>query len=201
MSTVRTSRGWRIGPAPVLLGVLVLALATLIVSLATTGPAVNLSAFVRWGLPVARVVHDLSAALTVGLLALAAWAVGSPRAAGRRRSEGNGELTGVRRTMARYAAIAAVVWFGSALVVLVFTTAEIADVPMDTPGFGAIVVFTATQLDLGRALGASLVLVAVVANLAILATRVTTVVFAAVLSLVAVLPLALAGHAAGPGTT
>lgn len=187
----------RIGPAPVLLGVLVLAVVTLVVALGTTGPAANLSAIVRWGLPIARVVHDLSAALTVGLLALAAWAVGSPRAAGRSRSDGLGELTGVRRTMARYAAITAVVWFGSALAVLVFTTADIADVPLSTPGFGAIVVFTATQLDLGRALGAGLVLVAVVANLAMLATRVTTIVFAAVFSLLAVLPLALAGHAAG----
>ena len=198
MSTVRTSRGVRFGPAPVLLGVLALTVVTLVAALGMTGGrALDLSPVVRWGLPVARVVHDLAAALTVGLLALSAWAVGSARPAGRHRSDGNGELAGVRRTMARYAAIAAVTWFGAALVVLVLTTSEIADVPLTTPGFGAIVVFTATQLDLGRALGASLVLVAVVANLAILATRVTTIVFAAVFSLLAVLPLALAGHAAG----
>ena len=197
MSTVRTPRTLRIAPAPVLLGVVVLAVVTLVAALGTTGPAGNPSAIVRWGLPVARVVHDLSAALTIGLLALAAWAVGSARAPGRSRTTGNGELTGVRRTMARYAAITAVVWCAAALVVLVLTTAEIAGVPLDTPGFGAIVVFTATQLDLGRALGASLVLAAVAANLALLATRVTTIVFAAVFALLAVLPLALAGHAAG----
>ena len=113
MSTVRTSRGWRIGPAPVLLGVLVLALATLVVALGNhrtgrepeRGRALGAARRPGGARPVRRPDRRLAGAGRLG-----GRIVRAP--AGRSRSEGDGELTGVRRTMARYAAIAAVVWFG-----------------------------------------------------------------------------------------
>ena len=52
------------------------------------------------------------------------------------------------------------------------------------------------QIDLGRSLGFSALIILAVITLAISATRITTAAWAATLSLLAVLPIALAGHSA-----
>jgi cytochrome c oxidase assembly factor CtaG/putative copper export protein len=148
-------------------------------------------AAVRYGVPAARVVHDLSAALTVGLLVLAAWFVApEPGTAA-------GSISGVRRVLVRYGLAASVAWAASALVGMVLTAADVTGVPLGSPGFSGLVLSFLLQVDLGRALGVSLLVVVVVANLLVMATRVTTVAWAAALSLAALLPLALGGHAAG----
>ena len=59
------------------------------------------SRLVRYGLPVARAVHDLAAALTVGLLAVGTWCLAPDRQAR------DGELTGLRLSVIRRASIAA----------------------------------------------------------------------------------------------
>jgi cytochrome c oxidase assembly factor CtaG/putative copper export protein len=148
-------------------------------------------ALVRYGLPVARVVHDLAAALTVGLLVLAAWFVAPEPGTDASR------LSGARRALVRAALVSVVGWFVAAVVVVLLTAADIAGTPVGTPGFGRLVMSFLLQIDLGRALGVSALMVAVVGNLVILATRVATVAWAAALSVLALLPLALAGHAAG----
>ena len=150
-------------------------------------------AAVRYGLPVTRAVHDLAAALTVGLLVTAAWFV-APEAGSR-----PDRLSGARRATAKAAAGVGLVWLASAAVVIALTAADVAGLPVGTPGSGAVTFSFVTQVDLGRALLASALLVAVVVILVALATSVNTLAWSAVLSLLALLPLALAGHGAGSG--
>ena len=101
----------------------------------------------------------------------------------------------------RAAGIAVLVWFVAALVVLVLTTADVSGFQLTTPGFSSVVLSFITQIDLGRALWVSIVLIAVVGSQIFRASRIATVAAAAVLSLIALLPLALAGHSAGSRTT
>ncbi len=146
---------------------------------------------VRYGLPAARAGHDLAAAVSVGLLVLAAWCL-APEP-----GDDPGQLGGVRLHAVRLAGIAVIAWLVLGLLVLVFTASDVSGFQLGSPGFSGVLLSFVTQIDLGRALGFSLLLVIVVGNLTLSATRITTVAWAAGLALAALLPLALAGHAAG----
>ena len=148
-------------------------------------------ATVRWGLPAARAVQDLAAALSVGLLVLAAFVVAPEPGTAR------AWLLGARLALVRTAAVSLGAWLVAGVVVLVLEVGDVAALSPTSPGFLSVVVSFATQLDLGRAMGVSLLLVAVATNLTVLATRVNTAAWAAALAVLALLPLALVGHAAG----
>lgn len=193
---VRTVRN-RIGTRSLLVAGALGVLVTLVVLelngqlAAVTAGLLDAGPVTRWGLPALRTVHDLAAATTVGLLVLAAWCVGP--GPGKRR-EG---LGGPRRVLVRAATTAATVWLVSALAVLVLTAADVSGFSPAAPGFSTVLASFSFQVDLGRALLVSLLLVGLVAVLSAVATRITVVAGAAVASLLALLPLALAGHAAG----
>ena len=148
-------------------------------------------ALVRYGLPAARAVQDLAAAMTVGLLGLAVWLVAPKAGADPVR------LTGRRQWLVRLGVRAGLGWGVSAAVVLVLTASEVSAVRVGSPGYGAVLFSFVSQVDLGRALGVSLLLVIVVVNVAILASKIATAAWASALSLAALLPLALGGHASG----
>ncbi|CAA9302061.1 MAG: Copper resistance protein CopD / Cytochrome c oxidase caa3-type assembly factor CtaG_BS (unrelated to Cox11-CtaG family) [uncultured Friedmanniella sp.] len=150
-------------------------------------------AVVRYGLPAARAVHDLAAALTVGLLVTAAWFV-APEAGSRAD-----RLSGARRGTAKAAAGVGLTWLVCAVTVIVLTAADVSGLPVGSPGSGAVAFSFLTQVDLGRALLASAVVVTLVVVLVALATSVNTLAWSAGLSLLALLPLALAGHGGGNG--
>ena len=153
------------------------------------GPFASTS-LVRYGLPLMRAVHDLAAALTIGLLAVGTWCIAPERGAPA------GELTGIRLIMIRRAGIAAAVWLAASLIFTVLTAADLSGIRITDPGFGWLLVTFVGQIDLGRALGVSALLILVVFTFAITATQVTTAAWSAALSLLAVLPIALAGHSA-----
>ena len=146
---------------------------------------------VQYGLPVARAVHDLAAALTIGLLVVGTWLIAPEQ------TSPAGALSGVRQAAVWTAGHAALVWLATGLAVLVLTASEVSAAPVGAHGFGTVLLSFISQLDLGRALGSSAFLVAGVATLALSATRVATSGWAAVLGLVALWPLSLTGHAAG----
>ena len=158
---------------------------------APSGGLLDPGTLTRWGLPAARAVHDVAAAATVGLLVLAAWAV-APQA-----GKSVDSLAGPRRLMVRAATVSALVWAGAALVVLVLTAADVSGFPATTSGFSLVFFSFTSQLELGRALLVSLLLVLLAAGVAALATRVVAVAVAGVIALLAILPLSLAGHSAG----
>jgi cytochrome c oxidase assembly factor CtaG/putative copper export protein len=83
------------------------------------------------------------------------------------------------------------------VLVIALTAADVSGLPVGTPGLAGITLSFVTQVELGRALLVSALVVVLVVGLVVLATSVSTLAWAAVLSLVALLPLALAGHSAG----
>lgn len=137
---------------------------------------------VRWGYPVARVVHDGAAALTVGgMLAAAALLAPDHPAWPRARALGNG---------------AAVVWALAGVAVLVLGAADVAVLPLDDPRFGPALWQFVSSVDAGRQVAIEVGLVAVVALLASAVRGPVGAGVTAVLGLVALVPLALTSHAA-----
>ncbi|WP_337062020.1 bifunctional copper resistance protein CopD/cytochrome c oxidase assembly protein [Kineococcus sp. G2] len=164
------------------------ACAALLVALAAGGglvPSVlgDPGAFVRYGLPLARTVHDLSAALAVGGLVVATVVLPHPSAAWTRA--------------VRAAGVGAGAWTVSALAVLVLTAMDVLGAAPGAAGFGAQFAQFAQEIDLGRALLVTTVLAAVVATVAAAATTPTGAAWGAALALVALVPLSLSGHASG----
>ena len=142
-------------------------------------------ALVRWGLPLVSAVSTLASAATVGLLGLAAFLVPERKRTNR------------RVTATRYAATAATVWAVAALLEVVLTFADLAGTPLTSAGlFDQLVSFTWT-LETTRVLLISALVAVVVAVSARLTTRRAPMAWLAVLTLAAVVILALTGHAAG----
>ncbi len=142
-------------------------------------------ALVRWGLPIVSAVSTLASAATVGLLGLAAFLVPERMRTNR------------RVTATRYAATAATVWAVAALLEVVFTFADLAGTPLTSAGlFDQLISFTWT-LETTRVLFISALVAVVVAVSARLTTRRAPMAWLAVLTLAAVVILALTGHAAG----
>jgi cytochrome c oxidase assembly factor CtaG/putative copper export protein len=175
-----------------------LALVAMLLALVLTGnlgqsePGLpDAGAFVRLALPICRTVQDLSAALTVGLLFLAAFVLPPTSVYVK------DELTGVRARSVRFAAVSSTCWLLFGMAALVLTYADVAGLPLTAPGFTSQLGFFLREIDLGRSMLASLVLAAVVSVGTMLVTRMNALGWLAVLSVVALLPLALAGHAAG----
>lgn len=171
--------------------------------LASGGAAASLvadpGAVTRWGLPLVRVVNDVAASLTIGLLVLAAVALPASGADRRpaRTDDGRPRVAGVTAWAVRVAAATAVVWAVAGVVVLVLSYARLAGVAPSDPAFATQLGSFVTSIDLLRALLVNVLVVAVVATGAAVATRQTTVGWLAVLALAALLPVALTGHSAG----
>jgi cytochrome c oxidase assembly factor CtaG/putative copper export protein len=140
---------------------------------------------VRWGIPIVRSIHDLAAASTIGLLVVAATIIPEARNTSR------------RITAARYACVSGVVWVVAGLVGLVFSFADLAGTPLSDPTFGAQFQTFVFQLDFLRVAAISSAMALVVTTGAAVVRRRSGMVALAALSILAILPLSLAGHAAG----
>jgi putative copper resistance protein D len=176
------------GLAAVLVGVVVTG-ATAPSLLADAGP------FTRWGQPLVRVVADVSATLTIGLLVTVACLLPGPPAAV--RGSRGADLVGLSELATRWAAGTGAVWVVSGTVGIVLTYAKLAGESPFAPGFTGQLGYFVTELDILRALLVSVLLAALAATGAAIATRRTTVGWMALIALGALLPLALTGHAAG----
>src|SRR5450631_1611927 len=143
----------------------------------------DVGALVRWGLPVVRAIHDLAAASTIGLLVMAATIIPEARHTSR------------RITAARYACASGVVWVVAGLVGLVFAFADISGTTLSDPTFGAQFQTFVFQLEFLRVAALSFAMALVVTMGAAVVRRRSGMVFLAALSILAILPLALAGHA------
>ncbi len=142
-------------------------------------------AIVRWGLPIVRAIHDLAAASTVGLLLVAATIIPEARRTSR------------RVTAVRYALASGFVWVSAGLVGLVLSFASLSGTGLSDATFGTQLTTFVLQLDPLRAAAISSAMALVVTIGAAFVRRRSGMVALAVLSVLAVLPLSLAGHAAG----
>ncbi|PPK98105.1 putative copper resistance protein D [Kineococcus xinjiangensis] len=176
------------GLLPLGAGVLAAAVLAALVALGATGALTagalgDPGATARYGLPVARTVHDLAAALMVGGLVLACTVL----------SRGSRAFDRALRT----AAAAGAAWTLAAVAVLVLTYSGAAGSPLGAPGFGAGLAQFTLDLPLGRALLATTLLAAVATTAAAGGTAYAGAATAAAAALAALVPLSLAGHSAG----
>ena len=144
-----------------------------------------------WGLPAARAVRDVSAALTVGLLVLAATAA-PPTPKSEIGDLGKGQLR-----MLNLAAAAGGVWVWSTLTVLALTYSNAAGLSLLTPGAIQGVGYFATSFEAGQLLLVSATIAGAATVGCLFVRRFTVIGVLALLSLAALWPLALGGHAAG----
>ncbi|MFE6506318.1 cytochrome c oxidase assembly protein [Nocardioides sp. NPDC057767] len=170
---------------PVLVTVALLSLTGAVAS--PTSGLPDPGALTRWGLPVARVVRDVAATVTIGSLVLAAVLLPG---AGRRL------LGAAQRRSQVVAAAAGSTWVVAGAIEIIFVQADVSGVSPWSGGW-APVWFFITQIDYGKALAASLVLAAAATTTAALVRSVTGIGFSTLLALAALWPLALTGHAAG----
>ena len=175
-----------------------LALLVAVTILAATGALAPISpaifdpgALVRWGQPIARTVHDLAAAATIGLLVVGTFLVPPER------GQQSGALEGDRLRIVRAGAVAARCWFVAALAVALLTAGDATGSQLSAPGFLTLASSFWTQTELGQTLVAICLGAALAAIGATLARTVTGSAWAAVLALLTLVPLALGGHAAG----
>ena len=141
-------------------------------------------AFVRWALPVLRVVHDAAAAVTVGALVLAAFLVPETTRTSRRDS------------LARLAGGAAIVWFLAGIGRMLCDFASLAGLPLSAPTYLSQLLAFVWELDSTRTAVISSAIVGVVAVCAPLARSKGALAWLSAGSVLALLPLALAGHSA-----
>ncbi len=148
--------------------------------------------FVMLGLPVTRALHDAAATVTIGLLIVATFVLPGHEA-------GRGEMSSSQAHAVRLATWSACGWLATALGGLVFTAATVIGAPVTSPKFDKTFGYVATHLEVGQTLLVSAACIAVVVTALVIGRRMPAVVFATVAGLAALLPLALAGHAANSG--
>lgn len=180
------------------LGTLFLGLiAALLFSGAAAAPAVSdPGAFVRWGLPISKAIHNVSLATVIGALIFAVAIL--PRFAGaraRQHERANApEHPAVTRALA-IAAAAGVAWTLSAVAVLVLTYADVAGQPLGAGAeFTSALIYFMTDIDTGRAwLGVTII--AAVTTTALFGVRsLGALALTLILALCGLVPMALIGH-------
>ena len=169
-------------------------------------------ALTRYGLPVAKGMRDITAAVTIGALVMVAcllpptpepaggatgaadgWPSGTPSA----RVQAGLEVEGLRLRVTGFASLTALLWFWSGLALMLFTYADLAGEPVLSRAVRSQLLYFATEFELGRLLALSTLLTALI-TLGVFFTRsVTSVGVLTLLALAALWPLALTGHAAG----
>jgi putative copper resistance protein D len=166
----------------------VIALTTALVAAAGSGAVTptllaDPGALVRWGLVAVRVIADLSAAITVGVLVLAAVALPVTK---------DGQA---HRPALLVAAGSATLWAVASVVLLVFNLANELGAPLGGPQFGTQLIAFTRDVELGRGLGLTAASAAVIGLLAAGATRLRSAGLLAVAALITLVPTALNGHA------
>ena len=189
MSTAASDKRPLLPLAP-LLATGVVALAACLVVIGVGGAAAPAApglqdpgAVVRWGLPIIRTVHDLSAALTVGLFFLAAVAIPDRASAALARAP-------------RWGVAAGITWVVSGLIGVVLGFADIAGTPLGSSGFFAQFQRFVWSVETLREGLISAFLAAIAVTVAAMWSSRRAVLWAGIVSVVAILPLALAGHGA-----
>lgn len=180
--------GGRISRRAALIAVIPASIVAVVVAMAAAGTAApplvaDPGTLVRWGLPVVTTLLQLAQALAVGAFLLAATVV-PPR---------SNAWIPVRQI----GAIAAGAWALLSILQLVMTYSRASGTPIGGPTFGSELWIFVTTIDMGKALSVQLAFVALLTVLAVLITRPRGAGLLLAVSVAALVPQALTGHAAG----
>lgn len=139
---------------------------------------------VTWGLPIARMLVDASLATVIGSVVLALWVLTARTEAFRRAL-----------SVATAASFVATIF---SIVTLLFTFVKVSQMPLSaSAAFGEGLAFFVTSIGIGQAWLAVILITALATVLLMAVTNQTALFFVGLLSVSALLPLALQGHAAG----
>ncbi len=133
-----------------------------------------------WLLPLAKLAMQLGAVVTVGCLVAAAFLV-----------------PGVKRGLLRGAAVAAVGWAAAAVATMALTISDLLGVPVSEAVDADSLVMLATTVESGRGLATVFVLASLLATVCWFVRTPTGAALTAGIAVVATLPPAFSGHAAG----
>ncbi len=172
-------------PAAVVVGLVVSAVAASFSGAVDPLKLLDPGVVVRWGLPTARVVHDVAAALTIGMLMLGGLL--APEAARTHR----------RVRTARWAAWSAAVWAAAGAVGVVFGYADVSGRHIGSAGFWSSCWDLTWQLETLRAPAITVLVALVVALCCFWLPGRNGQAWLFFLGLAALAPLALVGHSAG----
>ena len=204
MSTLTQTKPKRLGTIAIIATLLSLTLALILATVAGLfigGGAQPIllgdpGVVVRFGLPIVKAALNLSMALTIGTLVLAAFAFDQPSKLPPKPTET--EDSGLLRRALNLAAIGAAGWalFGVANLLLSYLSVTGSKLAFDQTFSSGLWLF-ATQIQLGQYLGLNL-LVGLLLSLLLLAVGgLTGTGISAAIALAGLVPLALTGHAAG----
>jgi putative copper resistance protein D len=141
-------------------------------------------AVVRYGQPITKLILNFSMAATIGTLVFAAFALADKSA-----------LLGKALDLA---AATAIIWAVSGAINFLFTYLYVSGSHFSTDNsFGQSLYLFATSIELGTSLALNVGAAVVVSVLAIAVRSLTSTALVAALGVVALIPLALTGHAAG----
>ncbi|SFV22817.1 cytochrome c oxidase assembly protein [Micrococcus terreus] len=183
----------------------VLAAAGVVASAAFTGAlaereALDPGALARWVLPIAVTVHHLALAVVVGCLLFATTLLPPRRAGARDRGDRQGTREAhpaFTRVMTAASAVS-VLWAISAVIVLVFTYADLSGQPVSgSEAFARELAYFVTDLVVGQAWATVVVIAFVVSTLTFLIRSPAGLGATAGLAAAATIPISLVGHAAG----
>ncbi len=195
-SALGIPRGWQLaGLAALFLGLA----AALIFSGAASARAVSdPGAFVRWGLPVSKAIHNVALATVIGGLIFAVGIL--PRSAGprSRAKEAAGSEAPEHPAFSRALAVASAAgaaWTLSAIAVLVLTYSDVAGQGLSGDAeFTQALVFFMTDIETGRAWLAVTIIAAIVTTALFGVRSLGGLALTLVLALVGLVPTALIGH-------
>ncbi len=172
-------------PVAVVMAVVALVLGGLVTAAFSPYAVADPGAVVRWGLPLAEVVRDVSMSAAIGLLGLAAFIVPE-----RSRTD--------RRGLAcRLAAVAAGLWATAGGLAVLLTFGDLSGTPLTSSAFWSQVSAFILSLEFTRVLVINAAVGLVVALGAAVARSRATTAWLFVLGVLGMLILALTGHASG----
>jgi putative copper resistance protein D len=193
---VGVSSAWQLAG----LGALFLALAAALLfsGAAAAREVSDPGALVRWGLPVTKAIHNISAATVIGGLIFAVGILPKSLARHSRRQEGAGAEDAEHPAFTRVVAIAAAAgaaWTLSAISVLVLTYADVAGQAISGDAqFTQALVYFMTDIATGRAWLAVTIIAAVVTTVLFGVRSLGGLALTLVLALIGLVPTALIGH-------
>jgi len=169
-------------------GAVIAAITATLLTLALTGAAKatllsDSGAVVRWGRPLISVLVDIASAVTMGGTMLLAFVLPRTHAAWERV-----------RVMVMVSAPA---WTVALAAQIVFSYAATAGRPLGAPGFMDELLYYVTELGAGRARLTALILAALTSVVMAAISGYGTALFAWVMSVSVIIPVAVTGHAAG----
>lgn len=154
-------------------------------------------ALVRWGLPFAKAIHNVSVAAVIGGLVFAVGILPKHIRSSRSREQDDADVPehpAFTRALA-VAAAAGAVWTLSAVAVLVFTYADVAGQGLSGDAeFTRSLVYFMTDIETGKAWLAVTIIAAVVTTALFGVRSLTGLAFTLLLALIGLVPTALIGH-------